>query len=154
MSCYGEFRKHIPVEEQSAYKGVRKNGESKQIYHRRYVKSHPDLIAHLKARRYAREKGAEGSHTLLEWQELKNAYGNKCCNCLKLAPLTKDHIVPLSKGGSDYISNIAPLCKSCNSRKYNHLVDGSNTLPTISPIVSIPSKGEDEDLSNGPALKQ
>lgn len=30
---------------------------------------------------------------------------------------TKDHVVPLSKGGTNYIDNIVPACVSCNSSK-------------------------------------
>ncbi|KZE04176.1 HNH endonuclease [Bacillus mycoides] len=120
IKCYSEFRKKcLPLVEQHAYKGIRKPDESKQVYHRRYVKKHPENISHLKARRYARERNAEGSHTLQEWQELKVKFNNKCAICEEEKPLTKDHIKPLSKGGSDYIENIQPLCRNCNSKKNN-----------------------------------
>jgi len=122
MECYAKFRSDgLPLIEQHAYKGVRKPGESKQIYHRNYYKRHPGNIAHLKARRYAREKNAEGSHTLSEWQALKHIHKNKCAICSKEKKLTKDHIMPLSEGGTDYISNIQPLCQSCNSKKWKHI---------------------------------
>lgn len=129
MDCYSEFRKtKLPLEEQHAYKGIRKNGESKQIYHKRYCKNNPDVISHLKARRYAKEKNAEGSHTLTEWTDLKDSYGNVCAFCGSNEKLTKDHIIPLSKGGSDYIENIQPLCKSCNSKKHNHIYESPELI--------------------------
>jgi 5-methylcytosine-specific restriction endonuclease McrA len=37
-----------------------------------------------------------------------------CCGEAK--PLTVDHVVPVSKGGSNDISNIQPLCLECNDR--------------------------------------
>ena len=122
--CYSEYRKYqMPYSEQHAYKGVRKPGESKQVYHRNYCKKHPQNIAHLKARRYAREKGATGKHTLREWQELKEESGGHCVFCWTIKPLTKDHIIPLSEGGTDYIDNIQPLCRNCNSRKWKHIYE-------------------------------
>jgi len=132
--CYSLYRKERMVfTEQNTYKGVRKSGESKQVYHRNYCENHPENIAHLKARRYARERGATGSHTIEEWEALKDSYGNLCASCGKKIKLTKDHIIPLSKGGTDYIENIQPLCRNCNSRKHNHihespeLLKGANT---------------------------
>lgn len=80
--------------------------------------------------RYAKKKGALGSFTVQEWIDLKNKCGKKCVHCQRPeseVKLTKDHIIPLTKGGSNFINNIQPLCQSCNSRKsaklnyiYNH----------------------------------
>lgn len=43
--------------------------------------------------------------------------GYRCCNCGSSADLTLDHIEPWSLGGSDHVSNLRTLCRSCNSRK-------------------------------------
>ncbi|MFI6609293.1 HNH endonuclease [Streptomyces sp. NPDC050507] len=32
-------------------------------------------------------------------------------------PLTGDHIVPLARGGTNVLSNVQVLCRSCNSSK-------------------------------------
>lgn len=71
--------------------------------------------------RYARLKGAEGKFTLEEWNQLLCKHEYKCVHCGYNGKLTKDHIIPLTKGGSNYITNIQPLCQSCNSSKGNRL---------------------------------
>lgn len=134
-NCYSKFRKtKLPFEEQHAYKGVLKKGQPRWLYSARYRKSHPERISHLKARRYARERNAEGSHTLEEWKELCKKWGDKCRLCLKKKKLTKDHIKPLSLGGTDYIKNIQPLCRNCNSRKWKKFYENPNLLPTTPPV--------------------
>jgi 5-methylcytosine-specific restriction endonuclease McrA len=44
-----------------------------------------------------------------------------CVRCGSIVDLTADHIVPRSRGGTDHLTNIQVLCRSCNSRKHNHL---------------------------------
>jgi len=63
-----------------------------------------------------RKRAAEGHYTPREWQDLCNEYGNCCAYCRRPRPLTRHHVVPLSKGGTNWISNILPACASCNSK--------------------------------------
>lgn len=90
---------------------------------RKWRKENPEKNNQNTRRRHAREKGALGSHTAQEWEEKKADYGGLCAYCGKPGKMTEDHVVPLSRGGSDYIENILPACLSCNSAKNDTPVD-------------------------------
>jgi len=78
----------------------------------------------ISARRRRNTKyNAQGSHTHLEFLSVCDKQNWKCASCRKVKELTEDHIVPLSRGGSDWIWNIQALCKSCNSIKGTRLID-------------------------------
>lgn len=65
------------------------------------------------------------THTLGEWELLKAQYNYTCPDCGKREPavsLTRDHVIPISRGGSDRIENIQPLCQPCNSKKHTKII--------------------------------
>lgn len=66
-----------------------------------------------------------GGHTFGDWETLKIQYNNTCPCCGKKESeikLTEDHIIPLSKGGSDNIENIQPLCLHYNLVKHTKTI--------------------------------
>jgi 5-methylcytosine-specific restriction endonuclease McrA len=73
--------------------------------------------------RRARRRGAEGTFTEAEWISALEKYGCKCLRCGSSENLTRDHVIPLSRGGTNTIDNIQPLCISCNSWKHTKIID-------------------------------
>jgi 5-methylcytosine-specific restriction endonuclease McrA len=71
--------------------------------------------------RRARVNKVGGSYSVQEWINLKQQFNFTCLLCRRSEPeikLTVDHIIPVSLGGSNDISNIRPLCKPCNAKAY------------------------------------
>ena len=70
--------------------------------------------------RRAKNKGADGKHSVKEINNIKNLQKGKCAYCAtKLSSKYHvDHIHPLSKGGSNWPSNLQILCPTCNLQKF------------------------------------
>lgn len=106
-----EWRKNNPEEsKENRRKWARENPEKNRISHKNNE---------------TKRRKAEGKFTLKEWQDKKKEFNYTCPACFKKEPeikLSIDHIIPLVKGGSNYIENIQPLCMPCNSRKNNKFI--------------------------------
>lgn len=81
---------------------------------------------------HARRASYRGTYTNAEWAALCAEHDHRCVGCGEREPLTRDHIQPLSAGGSNTIDNIQPLCLSCNLSKGRRTVDyRSNMLAGV-----------------------
>lgn len=93
-----------------------------------YLKKYGDNIegaVYGRRKRLRKLKLLNLTHTLGEWETLKAQYGFTCPSCQRSEPaitLTKDHVIPLRRGGSDLIENLQPLCHSCNSKKHMKVI--------------------------------
>jgi 5-methylcytosine-specific restriction endonuclease McrA len=47
--------------------------------------------------------------------------------------LTRDHLVPLSRGGTNDWTNVVTACSPCNTRKANHLPEEIGMHPIVAP---------------------
>ena len=85
---------------------------------RAYRKENPEKVVSVTARWRARRAAAPGeNYTASQFRALKAYYGHSCAYCAQRGQLVVEHIVPISKGGSNAIENIAPACATCNGRK-------------------------------------
>jgi 5-methylcytosine-specific restriction endonuclease McrA len=85
-----------------------------------YKKANPEKEAAYCRNRKARKKKAEGCHNGEDIQRIFEAQNGKCA-CCKIKVGKKyhvDHITPLSRGGSNWPSNLQILCPTCNTRKH------------------------------------
>jgi 5-methylcytosine-specific restriction endonuclease McrA len=95
----------------------------------KWRKDNPEKAKAKVARRRARNASAAGygyttaEHIAARWE----VWGGRCYMCGKRAEET-DHVIPISKGGAHWPSNLRPACRFCNRSKKDKLYV-SKTVP-------------------------
>jgi len=104
-----------------SHKEHNKTGRKK--YQRQWRKKNPEKLQAQYRRRRARELGARGSHTADDIQRQYCYQKGKCwwCGCAVGNDFHIDHLVPLSRGGSDAPENLVISCPTCNLSKGNKM---------------------------------
>lgn len=100
------------------------NPEKVKQYKRKWKNINRERV--LQYKRNRRKLEIIDHFTIEEWQRLLDRYDHRCLCCGSEDLITADHIIPLSKGGSNHISNIQPLCVTCNSKKGVEIIDYRN----------------------------
>lgn len=96
------------------------NKERLDRMRRNYAIANPERVRESQCRSRAKRLGAVGSHSHADWLLKVKYFGWRCHYCgmaLTKETLTKDHRKPLSKGGTNFLANLAPACAKCNSAK-------------------------------------
>lgn len=92
------------------------NAEKNRCIRANWAKNNPDkAIVYINNRR-ALKSGNGGRHTSEQWLTLLDSYHGLCVYCFNKAT-TRDHVIPLSKGGTNNIENVVPACRPCNDSK-------------------------------------
>lgn len=94
------------------------NVERHRAMSRVWREEHKAERVHQEGRRRIRKKGNGGSHTFAEWMAKCAAFEWRCAYCGAEGEMTRDHDIPVSRGGVDSIDNVVPACRSCNSSKH------------------------------------
>ena len=97
--------------------------------HRKYIKTEKGKAVCQRgmSKRRAIGKLLINTLTAKEWSDILKKYKFRCAYCGKEFTLfnreTKDHVIPISKGGDNTKENVVPACRSCNSKKYNKTIN-------------------------------
>ena len=98
---------------------------------------------------YSRDAGDERLVPPLSNRELFLRDNHLCMYCGRELPahqLTRDHLVPLSRGGADCWSNVVAACRGCNHAKGSRTPDEAGMSLLAVPYV--PNRAEYLFLSN------
>lgn len=108
-------------EQERAY--IHNNAEVVSERKKAYYDAHPEQRRTEAHRRRALVREVSGNHTAQDVIDQYKRQRGKCYYCKKKVGKIYhiDHIIPLSRGGSNDPSNLVVTCQTCNSRKHNKL---------------------------------
>lgn len=97
------------------------NPERERANTAKWKSANPEKARAYQRNRRSLQRGADGHHTAADVERILIAQKYKCANPACRKPVKRnrhvDHIVPLSKGGSNWPRNLQILCPTCNIRK-------------------------------------
>lgn len=98
-----------------------KNKEKRKIAKDKWRVKNRERTNFLSRLYHYRKKNAEGTITF-EQSKLLYSRFTVCPYCNKNKPNTLDHVIPLTRGGTNNIDNLLPVCVNCNSKKGDKLL--------------------------------
>jgi 5-methylcytosine-specific restriction endonuclease McrA len=95
----------------------RKYPETSRAASRKWKLENPERVRALNNRRRATKANASGTFTAEQWDARLAYYDGECVYCGTTDDITIEHRIPLSRGGTNWPSNLVPACTTCNCKK-------------------------------------
>lgn len=116
-----KYRKENP----QAYKiWYEANLEKAHASQKAWKRNNKEKVLCTNRNRWALKKGAEGRHSEQDIENILKEQNYLCNGCsVFLESYHVDHMIPLSRGGSNWPSNLQCLCSYCNCSKNNKTMD-------------------------------
>ena len=118
-ACLAEgYKEKMAGESNPNYRGgtdEEKIREARKLYRAK----NQEMFAAINRNTKAQRKAVPGKHTADDVAKLRVRQDGKCamCKCGLEGDGHIDHIIPVSKGGTNFVGNIQLLCAQCNLRK-------------------------------------
>ena len=129
---YRDARKHKKKEIDRQYNI--ENKEKVQIRKAKYGQTPEGKASSVRCNNKRRSHMKSGIHNLSseDWKTILDFQDNKClvCGCkmndihLDTQQATREHVIPVRRGGNTVYGNIVALCRSCNSKQGDPYING------------------------------
>lgn len=107
------------------------NRKAKAVYRQTFK----GKVAAIQDRDRRRSAGLAGRVDRAAWRAKLKSYGYRCAKCRSGVNVQMDHILPVSRGGTNEIHNLQPLCGPCNLAKRAKILPGTQMALLTADIV-------------------
>ncbi len=112
---YYEEHRELSLIQQKQYYVTHK--DERRNYNQQYYEDNQEYLLEYHHTRRAAYADATGTFTWMDFYEKCAIQEWKCTYCKQEKKLEPDHIIPISRGGTNNLENITPACRECNSQK-------------------------------------
>lgn len=96
--------------------------DHRRAYAREYLRLNSERMRAIRRKRKGQIRATQHLVTERDWARLVMRYDGLCAYCRIRPWAHRDHVVPLSRGGSHGIGNLLPACAPCNLTKKSKLL--------------------------------